>query len=179
MEDPTTQSTSPARQIVGLFESSRPGTPERQDVEIASEILYGDDKIPMMVFDAAISLRADNKIGHGHVRFGTSFALIRDLAHRHILGGDTASLQKWIGGTISEGCLRRTEALRADPLLATHHSASAADHYADDAIRSLSALIGFDVNGTVLSTKREFYEALSDLPVLCFFHVAPRSVQHA
>lgn len=180
MEDFDTPGTTSARQAVGLFASTPLKVPDREDVEIAASLLHGDDPSFMELFDAACWVRSLAAGSSERPMIGTSFSKVRAFAADRLEAGDVATLERKVGGRLSEECVRRLHAARDDAALRRHHLASAADHYAADVIDALSSLIGRPAEGFSLTAVPEFeMSSLLDLPFVCFLHPASTEVAHA
>lgn len=178
MEDFDTPGQTPARQVVGLFESSPLQAPDREDVEIAASLICGDAASFMEMFDGACAVRS---LADGaSTRLGTSFSKVREFASGRMAAGDLETLERMAGGSLSEGCRRRILASREDSALAMHHMASAADHYAHDVISALSSLIGRPADGiSVTAAADDHAPAIRDLPFLCFLHPSTTEAANA
>lgn len=159
---------TPARQAVEIFRSSHGVSLEREDVEVAASLVYGDDHTFIDLFDVTTEIR--KHIGANHTpHFSVSFEKIRRFAAERIEAGDIAALESRVGGSLPEECSRRLRAADEDPALASHHKASAADHYAADVVDSLTALLGLSVSD-VISPVHDGFEPsrIADLPYLGF-----------
>lgn len=169
MEDSDSISETPARQAVGLFAASADQIPAREDVEIASAVLCQDSPALMAVFDATVALRLLAKATTTATRLGTSFERVRAFAASRIEAGDVRTLERLVGGKLSDGCQRRLRAAREDTLIEYHHLAAAADHYAADVMGSLSALLGLPEDATTLTAPAGFdIASIRELPFLSF-----------
>jgi hypothetical protein len=167
MEDFGNTASSAARQVIGLFAASVIQPPDRDDVEIAALVLHGDDPAFMALFDAASGFRSLGS--DGERRLSVSFSKVRAIAKRLIAKGEIVLLEKLVGGSLTMECYRRIRAAHDDPTLASHHMATAADHYADDVITSLSALLGRPAEGLSLPSDVGIDpSAISSLPFVCF-----------
>jgi hypothetical protein len=169
MEDSDSISETPARQAVGLFAASAHQLPAREDVEIAAAVLCEDSAALMAVFDATVTLRDRMASAPAASPLGTSFERVRAFAASRIEVGDIATLERLVGGKLSDDCLKRLLAAQEDALIKSHHLATAADHYAADVMGSISSLLGLP-DGSISLTAPADFDALSirDVPFLSF-----------
>jgi hypothetical protein len=169
MNDSDSDFETPARQAVGLFAASAHQVPAREDVEIASTLLCEDSAALMAMFDVTVALRDHVVTSTAGMRLETSFERVRSFAASRIEAGDIETLERLVGGKLSDDCQRRFKAAREDTLLKSHHLATAADHYAADVMGSLSVLLGLPEAATTLTAPAGFdATSIRELPFLSF-----------
>nr|WP_250807937.1 hypothetical protein [Neorhizobium tomejilense] len=166
MQNQELDNPPPYRQAVEMLRQAGSAPLDRQDVELAAEVLFSDPSGLMQLFDAATEIKAASPSA---VRLHADFVSVRRMAESLIRLGDMEALAEGSGGALPDGCLKRLKAGRDDPDRRPHHLAAAADHYAHDIMESLAVLTGRNGLSITLHLPESFDIAtLTSLPFLRF-----------
>ncbi len=171
MTDRRTSGTG-ARDVVEMFSLSGDGLPAREDVEVASQVLFDDPDRTLTLFDATIDIRQAERsdLTHLHADFDSVRSLFLERIGDHPISADALSqLSACVGGEFSDECLKRLEAAGEDTALRNHLLHTAADHYAHDVINGLGNLLGRHGRRIDVSLPSDFdIQPFAQLPYLCF-----------